>query len=247
MNFFSAKQIALRSVFSRHAVYQDDSGGERIKRSNLTRVLHVLLLVSVLHQLISSEFISRPGPGEAPSALYRLHEYIGMLSLGVVMGFWVWALLRNGETRLGELFPWASPGRTRAIFGDIICQARHLSPAELFERVSGILASSVHGLGLLVVSAMAVTGTAYFFAAGTPVGHDALSLHRLMANLMWVYLIGHSAVALLHHLLGSDVLRRMFWIQRGRTVKAAAGIKPAGSVWLGKLSKDALHERPGPF
>jgi hypothetical protein len=32
------------------------------------------------------------------------------------------------------------------------------------------------------------------------------------------YLIGHGGVAVLHHLLGSDVLRRRFWIRRGRRI-----------------------------
>jgi cytochrome b561 len=218
MNRISMKQIALRSVLSKCAVYEP-AAGHTVKRSNLTRLLHLLLLVSVLHQLIGSEFLSRPLPGEAPSLLWRLHEYIGMGSLGVVLAFWVWAVARHGETRLAELFPWASPSRTRAIFSDIICQSRELTGPELLDRVSQILASTIHGLGLLVVTAMAATGTVYFLASGA-LAHDALTLHRLISKLMWAYLIGHAAIALLHHLLGSDILRRMFWIKRGRTVRA---------------------------
>jgi hypothetical protein len=142
-----------------------------------------------------------------------------MGSLGIVLAFWIWAVARHGETRLEELFPWASPRRTREIFSDIICQSHELTGAELFDRVSQILASTIHGLGLLVVTAMVATGTVYFLASGI-VAHDALALHRLISNLMWAYLIGHAAIALLHHLLGSDILRRMFWIKRGRTVRA---------------------------
>ena len=43
------------------------------------------------------------------------------------------------------------------------------------------------GLGLLVMTGMAVTGSAYFFLSGT-LAHTALSLHSLMANLVWAYL-----------------------------------------------------------
>jgi cytochrome b561 len=211
----SARQIALRSMLSKRAVYQP-AAGHAVKRSNLTRLLHLLLLVCVIHQMIGSEFLSRPLPGEAPSLLFRLHEYIGMGSLGVVFAFWLWAVARHGETSLAELFPWASPRRTRAIFSDIICRSRELTGPELLDRVSQILASTIHGLGLLVVTAMAATGTVYFLASGT-LAHAALALHRLISNLMWAYLIGHAAIALLHHLLGSDILRRMFWIKRGRT------------------------------
>jgi cytochrome b561 len=211
----SARQIALRSMLSKRAVYQP-AAGHAVKRSNLTRLLHLLLLVCVIHQMIGSEFLSRPLPGEAPSLLFRLHEYIGMGSLGVVFAFWLWAVARHGETSLAELFPWASPRRTRAIFSDIICRSRELTGPELLDRVSQILASTIHGLGLLVVTAMAATGTVYFLASGT-LAHAALALHRLISNLMWAYLIGHAAIALLHHPLGSDILRRMFWIKRGRT------------------------------
>ena len=37
--------------------------------SHLTRVLHLLLLVAVLTQLITSQFIERPLPGEAQSVI----------------------------------------------------------------------------------------------------------------------------------------------------------------------------------
>jgi hypothetical protein len=42
---------------------------------------------------------------------------------------------------------------------------------------------------------------------------------------MWAYLIGHAGLAALHHLLGSDILLRMFWIRRGITVTTPLPIK----------------------
>jgi cytochrome b561 len=178
----------------------------------------------VLHQLLNSEFMSRPEAGDAPSVLYLMHEYIGLASFGVVLAFWVWTLVRRGETRLDAMFPWLFPARMRAIFVEITA-AGVLRGEEMFERVSEILAGAVHGLGLLVVTGMAVTGTVYYFANGTPWAHEALGLHRLMANLMWAYLLGHGAVAILHHLLGSDVVLRMFWIRRGRRIRAREAAK----------------------
>jgi len=221
MNLISPRQIVRRALFSRRAVYRDGSASpDTVKRSNLTRLLHFVLLIAVAHQLLNSEFMRRPEPGDAPSLLYELHEYIGLASFGVVFLFWVWTLARRGETRLSALFPWLFPVRMREIFSEITGAAGVLHDMDLFERVSGILAGAVHGLGLLVVTGMAVTGTVYYFAIGTPLAHQALALHRLLANLMWAYLIGHGAMAVLHHLLGSDVLRRMFWIRRGRLVRA---------------------------
>ncbi len=217
----SPRQIARRALFSRRAVYlEEPPGADKVKRSNLTRVLHLVLLVAVVHQLLNSEFMSQPEPGDAPSVLYEMHEYIGLASFGVVLAFWVWTLVRRGETRLDTLFPWLFPMRMREIFSEITGAAGVLHGMELFERVSGILAGAVHGLGLLVVTGMAVTGAVYYFTLGMPLAHEALDLHKLMANLTWAYLIGHGAVAVLRHLLGSDVVLRMFWIRRGRRIRA---------------------------
>ena len=70
------------------------------KRSWLTRAIHFLMLLVVLHQrLVGSQFIERPLPGDTPAWPYMLHEYIGLTGLVVVAMFWLWALLRRGETQ----------------------------------------------------------------------------------------------------------------------------------------------------
>jgi cytochrome b561 len=212
----SPKQIARRAVLAPNALYHG-AGTVGVLRSQTTRVLHLLLLLAVLHQLISSKLISRPLPGDAPSTLYMLHEYIGIASLAVVCLFWLWTLVRHGETSVAKLFPWLSPRRIGAILDDVVDQIHAICRRNFSRESSGALASAIHGLGLLVVTAMAATGTVYFFSSAS-VAHDALALHRLFANLMWAYIIGHAGIAALHHLLGSDILRRMFWIRRGITI-----------------------------
>ncbi len=216
MNLLSSRQIARRAVLAPDALYHP-AGTDGTVRTHTTRALHALLLLSVAFQLVSSKVISRPLPGDAPSTLYSLHEYIGMASLGVVCAFWLWTLVRHGETSFTKLFPWVFPHRIADIVHDGVDQFKAILRRDFSLASSGALASAVHGLGLLVVTAMATTGTIVFFSAGS-VAHEALALHRLVANLMWAYLIGHAGLATLHHLLGSDVLRRMFWIRRGITV-----------------------------
>lgn len=217
MTFLSVKQIARRAIFARNALYQRASAHDAA-RSHATRVLHLLLLLAVIHQLISSQFISRPLPGDAPSTLYSLHEYIGIASLGIVFAFWLWTLVRHGETKLAKLVPWLSGRGIMAVIRDCVGQLKAIRHGNVPEESDGALASAVHGLGLLVVSAMAVTGTVYFVAHGSETAHYALKMHSLLANLVWAYLIGHASVAVVHHLLGSDILRRMFWIARGITI-----------------------------
>jgi len=73
------------------------------------------------------------------------------------------------------------------------------------------LATAVHGLGLLTVTAMAVTGAA-FALLGLPKDQArlVLEIHKLIANLMWAYLIGHAGLAVLHQLVGQPALKRIF-------------------------------------
>jgi cytochrome b561 len=92
-----------------------------------------------------------------------------------------------------------------------MAQGRRLLRLRAPSDEDGALASAIHGLGLLVLTAMAVTGAVYFAADGTPVGRACLTLHKMAANLMWAYLIGHAGLAALHRLLGSDIFSRMFW------------------------------------
>ena len=66
---------------------------------------------------------------------------------------------------------------------------------------------------------MTLTGFAWLLGtSGTPFAHNALVVHGLFAKLMWAYLAAHAGIAVLHHLLGSDIFSRMFL--RGRQVPA---------------------------
>ena len=182
-----------------------------VSRSVATRLLHLLLLVAVLHQLISSQFIHRPHPGEAPSTLWLTHQYFGVTSLVTVTAFWVWTLLRHRETPLGALVPWFSAARLRAVAGDVARYARGLMHGKLMDEQDSPLAEAVHGLGLLVVSVMTITGTMWLLGtSGTPFAHNALVVHGLFGNLMWAYLVAHAGLAVLHYLTGSDIFSRMF-------------------------------------
>jgi cytochrome b561 len=216
MSLITPRQILARAVFSQTAVYHAD--GRRQPRSVTTRALHGLLLLSVIGQLASSEFMSGPVPGQAASGLLLAHEYAGLAGAVLVTLFWLWALLRHGETKLVRLVPWGSGRAIRAVAQDALGQARGLWHGELVSEPDGALASAVHGLGLLTVAAMAATGTAYFFWPNTSLSALVLDVHSTIANLMWAYLLGHAAMAALHHLLGEDIVLRMFGIRRGNVV-----------------------------
>lgn len=192
----------------------------RTARSHVTRFLHLLLLVMVLHQVIGSQFMERPFPGDEPAWPFLLHEWVGIAAFGVLAAFWAWILLRDRrETPLCRLLPWFSIAGWRAVLVDALRTTGRVFGVEPAKsEADGALASAVHGLGLLVASAMALTGGAYFVLfAGTPEGKLVLGLHKAAANLMWIYVIGHSGAAALHALWGDGVIRRMFWGRVRRT------------------------------
>jgi cytochrome b561 len=187
-------------------------------RSHVTRGLHLLLLLIVIHQLVGSAFVERPLPGEAPDWPYVLHQWVGIAGFGVVLAFWLWTLLRDRrETGLSQLVPWFSSSRRRAVLRDIVVTLRGLASGQAKAEESHALASAVHGLGLATVTFMALTGASWLLLfEGTPLGRLVLGLHGLVANLMWAYLLGHAGVALLHQAFGGDVLSRIFWFRRRR-------------------------------
>jgi cytochrome b561 len=196
------------------------------KRSHLTRLLHLLLLLTVLHQLAGSQIMERPFPGDDPAWPFLLHEWVGVAGLAILVLFWTWTLLRHrSETPLSRLIPWFSGAGYRAVFVDAKRSVDRLislgTPRDGAEDAAGALASAVHGLGLLVASAMALSGAAYFFFfEGTSLGAPVLGLHKLFANFMWAYLIGHGSLAILHALWGDDILPTMFWL-RSRKASSA--------------------------
>lgn len=183
-----------------------------IVRSRTTRVIHFVLLLLILHQLIGNQFMERPMPGEPPSLVWTLHEYLGMVSLAAAGAFWAWALVRHGETAPGRLVPWFSAHRLRDLFADTLAQLRRLARLQAPADDDGAMAGAVHGLGLLLVTAMAATGTLYFFSGA----HPALTVHKLLSKLVYAYLAAHVGMAVLHHALGSDIFSRMFLPRRGR-------------------------------
>jgi cytochrome b561 len=192
-----------------------------LRHSLLTKALHALLALAIVLQLLGSLVMEEPHPPrrgiETP---FLLHEWIGVASLGIVVAFWLWTLLRRGEAGFAAFFPWFSAARRRAIVADLRASGAALRRLELPDSAAnGAFAHAVHGLGLLLATYLAATGFVVFLqidATGrmTGLGHLAAEMHGALANVMWAYLIGHAAMALLHQALGEGLLRKM-WTLKG--------------------------------
>ena len=190
----------------------------RIGYSAGTRLFHTGLALAVLSQLASSQFMQVPRQGRPGNWVFELHEYSGLVAMTMALGLWVVVITRIGGTDMGLLLPWFNTARRDAFRADA---KRHWTAARSFRlphyQAAAPFAAAIHGLGLLLITAMAATGTTYWL--GSIAGYEnglavwlVISLHGFMANLVWAYLIGHAAMAFIHHFTDQQSLRAMWSI-----------------------------------
>jgi cytochrome b561 len=188
--------------------------------SLISRLLHMGMAVGVSLQLLLSTGMERPRPAVMRSTLesltFSLHEYLGLMSLALILAWLWWLVRRRDEPTLGTLFPWVEHDGRNALMTSVVItsrQARHGKLAETAEMEP--LVKTVHGLGLVCISVMAFSGTLVWL------GMDAdgampiwtrllLEIHQLTANFVWAFIFGHAGMAVLHQLRGDETLARMF-------------------------------------
>ncbi len=117
------------------------------------------------------------------------------------------------------LFPWFSLTGLRLVSADLKLHLRTLAKLRLAQN-AGALANAVHGLGLLTVTAMALTG-AVSLILGPDLAKQVIEIHTATANLMWAYVIAHASLAVIHHLVGDPVLRQMFTLVNASQARRA--------------------------
>lgn len=204
------------------------------QHTRLTRLAHMGLALAVISQLLTSLVFVAPSPGQSGNVYFEIHEYGGLTAMAFVILFWLALTVRRVGTAAGLLFPWFSPRKLRALWEDTMTHLRALIRFRLppYEE-HGPLASAVHGLGLLLITAMALTGTLYYLVnAGNP---DAggfvgvlMFIHLGLANLVWAYLIGHATLAVVHHFSDNLSLAEM-WSLRKHPLGQPA-VQPQGTV-----------------
>lgn len=170
-----------------------------------TRVVHAGLALAVVTQLLSSLVMKPAEDGKAGNFWFEVHEYGGLAAFGLIALFWIILTARKRGTPARHLFPWFSSDRRAALWADIKDHARTLRNLRLPPHDDdNPLASAIHGLGILLITAMAASGTLYYFIgdgnpdAGGLVGL-AMFVHTSLANLAWAYLIGHASLAVIQH------------------------------------------------
>ena len=186
----------------------------------ITRWLHAGIALAVVAQLASSQVMAVPQPGQlvnqAESTLFSVHRWSGICVLGLLALHWLWSLAGHVPYGWGHLFPWFSVTRLRKLLSALKAMPAWLLgklPAESDETIP--LAGAVHGLGLVVATAMALTGSLIFFgmpSQGSMSGYIGVvrEIHGFVANFIWAYFIGHVGMAVLHQWRGESLIGNMF-------------------------------------
>lgn len=188
-----------------------------MKYDPLTRILHLCLAAGVTAQMLTSLVMVYPKPGRLPNQWYEVHEVLGAGLLGVLVLHWLWSVGRSlAAGSAFMLFPWFSARRLRDLGADVRDTVAHMKTGHLpDDDQPRPLPSAVQGLGLLLATFLAGTGT-IMLVGMSPDGampgllHDVKEVHEAMAPLMWAYLVVHPVMGVLHQLAGHRTLSRMF-------------------------------------
>jgi len=188
----------------------------------LTRWLHVGLVLAIPLQLLSDEFMKRPKlvdglpriRTDAQVTFFEMHEWVGMAALAIIVIHILWSATRAGGG-LGHLFPYFKASGCKNIIEELKTVPGWLSGKLHMDAEESALAGTVHGLGLLLVLGMAVTGSAMFFGMNELTGqmndfvHTMKELHEALGGLVWPYLIAHVGMVVLHKIKEHDLLSRI--------------------------------------
>lgn len=180
----------------------------RPKYDLVSRGLHAALATGVVAELILQSVMHVPagvglGVDDWHREAFELHAHFGpWVSLACLL-FWLWICLPFARPGVSYLFPWlrnaARPALKRE-FRELlrlkVPPVRELSP----------LVGTVHGLGLLAVTASVVGGTLSYLGYYTGVHVPNRVLHWSALELIvsswfvWPFVIGHVSMALWHKL-----------------------------------------------
>lgn len=191
-----------------------------IRYSRAIRILHAAVAAGITFQLLISLVMDHPhatrpmsGAGET---YFHYHEWAGLLTAGILLCGWIYRLLNWRRESQGSLYPWVSAKGCRALASDL--------KAFLLFRWTQIpqgstLAGTVHGLGLLIASAMAITGVAIFIGLWptdkvTSGVQNLMEVHSTLATFMWIYLYGHGLMVFWHQFIGHGALATMFSLRQ---------------------------------
>jgi cytochrome b561 len=191
-----------------------------MKYDRTTRWIHAGIALTVVIQLVCSLFmeVTRVGriltdPGYT---LFEIHRWSGISVVVLVLFHWFWGLAGNVTSGWSHLFPWFSSTQMKKLLSDLKALPNWIRADFPDQRTQTLpLAGAVHGLGLLTVSGMALSGAIIFFGMapdGTMPHFVAvvMEIHAVIASFMWGYIIGHTGMAIYHQWRDRHLITDMF-------------------------------------
>lgn len=192
----------------------------RFRYNRALRAMHALIAAAILAQMLLTLVMDHPSarrPMRADGAAYfQWHEWVGLAAFAILAVNWLYRLVKWKREGQGRLFPWATRAGLAALGGELRDFLRLKWKAI---PVDGALAGTIHGLGLLLVSALAITGVVLYVVLWpdnvvSPLAKNLMEVHQAMGPAMWAYLAGHGAMAVWHQFSGDRSLVRMFSLRR---------------------------------
>jgi len=176
------------------------------------RLLHLLLAIAVTAQLFIGSFMRSPHTGRPDTFGFEAHEVLGFTILALIVLHWLWSFTHPIEG-LGHLFPWTRKG-IRRVLAQFWQAVRYQQLPSSGPDVDSGLAGFTHGLGLLAVTGMAITGCIFYLSRMAGAGHSTLEIiedvHDTLAVITWIYWGGHLAITVIHSLLRHPTFKAMF-------------------------------------
>ncbi len=175
-----------------------------------TSVLHWALVVTITFQLATGFLIASP----STRLFFYAHEIGGLIAMLAVLGHWMWSFANYD---LPLLFPWSGE-EWATVKSEFLSFLRGKLPEG--GRRAG-LSGFVHGLGLLAVTGMGLTGVLIFMvipsgrgaqgASNDYAAFTALSvIHRDIGYLVWTYWLSHVGTTILHMVRHKPVASKIF-------------------------------------
>lgn len=175
-------------------------------------LLHLGLAISVTLQLASSQLMHSPfkHKGFIATSSFYLHIWLGMLAFLIVIAHWIVSYRdKISISSFSHLFPYNKAGR-KAVLTDITgLKSLKLPDAGARPGLPGL----VHGLGLLLITAMTITGAILFPSLVVlhklnPLQHGFKEIHEFLANFVWIYWFAHVGMWLAHK--SARIMPRVF-------------------------------------
>jgi cytochrome b561 len=184
--------------------------------SRFIRWSHALAAITIVFQMAISLIMDHPHakkPMTPDGGFYfQWHEWVGLAALAVLACGVIYRVINWKRQSQGRLFPWLSATGRQDLYREV--------PQFLLLRwtklpIDGALSGTLHGLGLLIAAAMALTGGILYIGLGpqnsvTPGVHNLMDLHSFLATFMWIYLCGHAFMAVWHQYAGHGSFARIF-------------------------------------